>query len=72
MRVVDGAVALFDAMQGVEVWFFRVSLNNKYRRKVRQCGCRPISSEYQDLDLSINSIDKDQVYKLLWKVSKGG
>ena len=71
MRVVDGAVALFDAMQGVEVGKFAFDFI-LYRLKVRQYGCRQISLEYLVLALLINLIDKDQICRLLWKVSKEG
>ena len=42
LRVCDGAVALFDAMQGVEVRNYLASSynNNGNRLKVRQCGCK--------------------------------
>jgi elongation factor G len=44
MRVVDGAVALFDAMQGVEVKI----LFYIYRHKVRLYGCKPINFVFRD------------------------
>ena len=45
MRVVDGAVALFDAMQGVEVNSFLLCVK-LYRHKVRQYGCKQTSLGY--------------------------
>lgn len=45
LRVCDGAVAIFDAMMGVEVSLLEILIAFLgYRLKVRQCGCKLTNS----------------------------
>lgn len=68
LRVCDGAVAIFDAMQGVEV--ILTPLSTIGRHKARLFGCKQISLRSLVLDSSISLIDKERAFKLQLKASR--